>query len=126
MIEITNLTKAKIDEELFKKIGEKILTQEKKEKKNLSVVLVGPKRIKHLNKKYRKKNRVVSLLSFKIEELGLGEIFLCLRRIKKEAKREKVDFKKKLIEVYLHGILDLLGALEKKDYYLKKFLKNEQ
>lgn len=145
MIEINNLTTISIDENSLKKIAQKVLEGEKIAKEaELSIALVGPGRMKKINKKYRGKNRVTDTLSFpeskiqleqfKIGPLqkskSLGEIVICLREIKKNAKRYKSDFKTELSRVLIHGILHLLGydheksekgtkeMEEKQNYYL--------
>lgn len=135
MIEINNLTTVKIDKEFFKEITEKILEGEKKKEANLSIALVGQGRIRELNKRYRGKNRITDVLAFPNRELGLGEIVICLREVKKNAKRFSSTFEKELARVLIHGILHLLGydheksktetkkMEEKQNYYLKLFFK---
>ncbi|MCD6429460.1 rRNA maturation RNase YbeY [bacterium] len=123
MLEITNLTTNLIDEEFLKKIADLVLTKEGKEGV-VSLVLVGPGRIKQLNKKYRGKNKVTDVLSFgqaaesEFKEIQdenfLGEIVICLRAVKKTAKREGSTFEKELARVLIHGILHLLGYDHKK------------
>jgi len=113
MIEINNLTTNPIDEEFLKKISEKVLKRERQEHPSygrvpdLSIALVGQGRIRELNKKYRGKNRVTDVLSFPGN--GLGEIVICLREVKKNAKRFGSTFEKELARVLIHGILHLLG-----------------
>jgi len=107
MIEINNLTTVSIDEEFLKKIAEIILKGEKQEKKDLSIALVGQGRMRELNKRYRGKNRVTDVLSFPND--GLGEVVICLREVKKNAKRFGLTFKKELARVLIHGISHLLG-----------------
>ena len=135
MIEVNNLTTIQIDEEFFKKIAQKVLKSEKQENKNLSIALVGQGRIRELNKKYRGKNRVTDVLAFPNRELGLGEIVICLREVKKNVKRFSSTFEKELARVLIHGILHLLEydhekgdaqakkMEEKQNYYLKLFFK---
>ncbi|GAG81853.1 unnamed protein product [marine sediment metagenome] len=101
MIEINNLTKERVDENLLRKITEKVFG----EKKDLSVALVGQARIKELNKKYRKKNRITDVLSFQYN--GSGEIVICLSEVKKNAKRFKSTFNEELARVLTHGIKNL-------------------
>ena len=107
MIEINNLTTTPIEEEILKKVAEKILEGENKRNTDLSIALVGPGRIRKLNKKYRGKNRVTDVLSF--PDNGLGEIVICLREVKKNAKKFGSSFKKELSICLIHGILHLLG-----------------
>jgi len=107
MIEINNLTTTPIEEEILKKVAERILEGENKRNTDLSIALVGPGRIRKLNKKYRGKNRVTDVLSF--PDNGLGEIVICLREVKKNAKKFGSSFKKELSTCLIHGILHLLG-----------------
>ena len=104
MIEVNNLTTNKIDGAFLKELAKKVLEGENK-KIELSIALVGQGRIKELNKKYRKKNRVTDVLSFKYN--NSGEVVICLREVKKNAKQFKSTFKKELARVLTHGIKNL-------------------
>lgn len=94
MIEVNNLTKRKIDEEFLKGLAKKVLKSENKIL-DLSIVLAGKKKIRELNKKYRKKDKATDVLSF---GEGLNEIVICPEMIKNS-----------LNEVLIHGILHILG-----------------
>ena len=117
MIEVNNITRAEIDEEFLVQVAKKVLTGENRKKSDLSIALVGPKRMRELNKRYRKKDKVVNVLSFPfdsaqgkpIAELGLGEIVLCVQEVKKDAKKYGMIFEKALAWMLVHGILHLLG-----------------
>jgi len=149
MIEINNLTAVSVNQSFLKKIAKAVLEKEKiKKEVELSIALVGPARIKQINKIYRRKNRITDVLSFpesktqlekfKIEPLqksqSLGEIVICLREVKKNAKRYKSDFETELARVLIHGTLHLLGynheksekeakkMEEKQNYYLSQLL----
>jgi len=136
MIEINTLTTSPADKSFFKKIAYKVLAGEKKKKSNLSIALIGQKRIKALNRKYLKKNRATDVLAFPDKEFGLGEIVICPSEIKKNAKRFNARFKIELARVLIHGILHLLGfnhekskkekeKMEKKqNYYLENIFKS--
>ena len=94
------MTTVAVDEEFFKKAAKTVLKGEKKEG-NLSIALVGQGRMRELNKKYRKKNRATDVLAFPESKVllkrlnrtsfqkiqSLGEIIICLREVKKKAKR---------------------------------------
>ncbi len=93
----------------------------------LSVNLVGESKIKELNKKYRRKNKVTDVLSFPMLEnfefrvparlaggsnfefQDLGDIFICLSFAKKQAKEENISIEKELARLTVHGFLHLLG-----------------
>lgn len=136
MIEINTLTTSPTDKSFLKKIAHKVLAGEKKKKSNLSIALIGQKRIKALNRKYLKQNRATDVLAFSDKEFGLGEIVICPSEVKKNAKRFNSRFKIELARVLIHGILHLLGlnhekskkekeTMEKKqNYYLKNIFKS--
>ncbi len=123
MIEINNLTTFSINEEFLKKIAEGVLTGESKREGDLSIALVGPGRMKKINKSYRGKNRATDILSFPESKIrlkqfrigplqkseSLGEIVICLEEVKKNAERYKSDFETELSRVLIHGLLHLLG-----------------
>src|SRR3989338_10801357 len=126
MIEINNLTAIPLDKKFLKEIGEKVLVGEGiKEETELSVAFVSSQRIKELNKKYRGKDKVVSILSFPDTEKEfpflarekpgiLGEIIICPSELKKNATKYKISFQSELARVFIHGILHLLGYEDKK------------
>jgi len=109
MIEVNNLTTNRVDEEFLKKVAGKVLRGEsaswRKGKRDLSIALVGQTRIKELNKKYRRKNRVTDVLSFQYN--SSGEIAICPSEVKKNAKRFKSTFNEELARVLTHGIKNL-------------------
>ncbi|MFH1656420.1 MAG: rRNA maturation RNase YbeY [Candidatus Nealsonbacteria bacterium] len=116
MIEINNLTKSSVNKKLLKGIIENVLKGENQEKENLSIVFVGAKRIRELNKKYRKKDKPTDVLSFSavekfpdIPELELGEIVICPQIVKKNAKKFNIEYNKELNRVLVHGVLHILG-----------------
>jgi probable rRNA maturation factor len=105
MIEINNLTRQKINKKFLTRVAKNILKRENRVL-DISIVFVGEKRIKELNKKYRKKDKPTDVLSF---GNGLNEIVICLKIVEKSAKKNNAPFKKELAEVLTHGILHLLG-----------------
>ena len=142
ILEITNLTQNIIDEKFFQEIAAYVLSKEKKQGL-ISLVLVGPGRIKKFNRQYRKKNKVTDVLSFpakaevfvpKDDKNFLGEIVICLRVVKKTSRRENIPFEEELARVFIHGILHILGydhlkpeeekvMIAKQEKYLEEILK---
>lgn len=107
MVEINNLTDCRIDKRLFQNIAKRVLKGENKGELIVSLGLVGPREIKRLNWKYRKKNRPTDVLSFLYEDSG--EIVLCPKIIRQNAKLFKTSFKKELNRILIHGLLHLAG-----------------
>lgn len=121
MIEINNLTKTRIEEKRLKQAAETALKEIKKEKAEVSLALVGGKRMRALNKMYRGKDKPTDVLSFSQIERGkkfvkapeknirLGEVVVCLPVARKQAKRSKHSLLKELTILLIHGILHLAG-----------------
>ena len=120
-IEVNNLTTNEIDEGFVKKAARKVLKGERKEE-NISIAFIGQGRMRKLNKKYRSKNKVTDVLSFSQGKLpfkkysqelqkteGLGEVVICLKEVKKQAKKFSVPFEQELSRILIHGVLHLLG-----------------
>jgi len=142
MIGINNLTRTRVDKKFLERIAKIVL---KKKKKELSIVLVGQARIKELNRKYRKKNQVTDVLSFdyrvrrsraKVKEEDevffahgdIGEVVICPKIVKENARKYGLSFKEELARVLIHGILHLLGyshkeMQEKEKYFLLRVKK---
>jgi len=102
MIEINNLTKIHLNKGTFSTVAKKVLSGENRRTENISLALVGKKEIKKINKKFRKKDKATDVLSFELKDKNLlGEIIICPEVVKE--KGEKIE------EVFIHGILHLLG-----------------
>lgn len=146
MIGIRNFTSVEIDHFFLEKIIQEVLKGEGiRDEVELSVAIVGPGRMREINKRYKGRNRITDVLAFPETEIifqglkigpkkkvkGLGEIIICTRAVKKNAKRFNVSFENELARVLIHGILHLLGYTDetdtergemrqKEDFYLSK------
>ena len=109
MIEFNNQTKIKVDQKLLKQTAEVVLKKEGKGSANVSVVLLGAKKMRELNNRYRGKDYAANVLSFNEEEFGLGEIVLCPSVIRREAEKCGITFREELQRLFLHGLMHLLG-----------------
>ena len=103
----------------------------KKKRIFCTLLLSDDKEIKHLNKKFRKKNKTTDVLSFPFEtklelkkklkkenEIYIGDIIINLNKIKNKKVLKK--FKFEFDRLWIHGLVHLLGHDHKKD---KDFLK---
>lgn len=127
MIEVNNLTRSQVDKKFLKRIAQIVF---KKKKKDLSIALVGQARIKELNRKYRKRNRSTDVLSF--DYGNSAEVVICPTKVKENARKYGVSYKRELARSLIHSILHLLGynheeskkkakkMEEKQQYYLSK------
>ena len=98
--------------------------------KNLefTILLTNNKRMRKLNKKFRKKNKATDVLSFPFtdnikERKYLGDIALSYEIINKRSK--KTNFKFELDRMWVHGYLHLIGYNHKKKVDFKKMINAE-
>ena len=101
-------------------------------KVNLTILLSNNKNIKKLNKEFRKKNKSTDILSFPFNEkiklskkTYIGDIIISYNYINYPKTQKLKNFKEKLIKIFIHGFLHLLGFDHSKDKDYKKMLKEE-
>ena len=103
-----------------------------KKKVIFSVLLSNNKNLKRLNKNFRNKNKTTDILSFPLnkkikikKETYLGDIIINYNLIDKPKSQDLKLFKKKVIKLFIHGFIHLLGFnhVKNKDYV--KMLKEE-
>tara|TARA_Y100000816_G_C26010548_1_gene528344 strand:- start:262 stop:720 length:459 start_codon:yes stop_codon:yes gene_type:complete len=98
----------------------------------LTLLLSNNKKIKDLNRKFRKKNKHTDILSFPFEKkrnlnkIYLGDIIISFNYMNKPRNLSSKQFKKKTIKIFIHGFLHLLGYDHKRDKDYKKMLNMEQ
>ncbi|PDH18914.1 MAG: rRNA maturation RNase YbeY [Pelagibacterales bacterium MED-G41] len=101
-------------------------------KVSFTLLLSNNKNIKKLNKDFRNKNKSTDILSFPfsekikiLKESYLGDIIISYNFIDKPKSQDLKFFKKKLIKIFIHGFLHLVGFNHIKDKDYKKMLKEE-
>lgn len=107
----------------FKKIKEQVLGK----KFSVSLVFIGEKRSRALNKELRGKDSPANILSIPLSSHS-GEIYITPSRVEKEAKKFSLSFKEFLLFIFIHGLLHLKGCshgstMEKKEEALFATLK---
>ena len=91
----------------------------------LTLLLSNNKNIKKLNKKFKNKNKHTDILSFpfqenfkKKKEIYLGDIIISFNHLNKPKNLNNKNFKEKVIKIFIHGFLHLLGF---KHYKLNEY-----
>ena len=101
-------------------------------KVSFSLLLSNNKNIKKLNKYFRNKNKSTDILSFPINKkikisknTYLGDIIISYNYLDKPKSQDLKSFKEKVIKIFIHGFLHLLGFnhIKNKDY--SKMLREE-
>ncbi|MBA1339848.1 MAG: putative rRNA maturation factor [Pelagibacterales bacterium] len=107
--------------------------QFKDKKVDITVLLSHNKNIKKLNKKFRNKNKHTDILSFPFDQkpffkkkIYLGDIIISYEHINKPKSLTSIQFKKKVIKIFIHGFLHLLNYdhIKLKDF--KKMFREEE
>ena len=102
-------------------------------KVSLTLLLSNNKNIKKLNKYFRNKNKSTDILSFPINKkikisknTYLGDIIISYNYLDKPKSQNLKSFKEKVIKIFIHGFLHLLGFnhIKNKDY--TKMLREEK
>ena len=101
-------------------------------KVTFTLLLSNNKKIKKLNKIFRKKNKSTDILSFPLEEkikisknTYLGDIIISYNYLDKPKLQNLKSFKEKVTKTFIHGFLHLLGFDHKKNKDYSKMLKEE-
>ena len=108
----------------YKFIGKKI---------NLTILLSNNKNIKKLNKNFRNKNKPTDVLSFPSEKKFnikksnyLGDIIISYEFMNKPKTLSNLVFKDRVIKIFIHVFLHLLGHNHIKLKDFKKMMKEEE
>ena len=101
-------------------------------KVTFTLLLSNNKNIKKLNKFFRKKNKSTDILSFPLDKKTkiskntyLGDIIISYNYLDKPRSQDLKLFKEKVVKIFIHGFLHLLGFDHKKNKDYSKMLKEE-
>jgi len=102
-------------------------------KVSLTILLSNNKNIKKLNKNFRNKNKPTDILSFPLnkkikitKQTYLGDIIISYDFINKPKSQNLHSFKHKLIKIFIHGFLHLVGYDHIRNNDFKRMLKEEK
>ena len=77
---------------------------------SFSAVLVSDRRIRDLNRRYRRESAATDVLSFPLEENGfLGDVVISVETARRQARHLGHRLAKELELLLLHGVLHLMG-----------------
>ena len=118
-VEIRNCTRKPVNESAIKKaVAETLKLLRLKSDAVLSVALVGEKKMRSLNKSWRKKDATTDVLSFSFLEAGgndagatkeAGEIIICLPVAARQARLYGLSEKKQIARLAAHGTMHIFG-----------------
>ena len=119
----------------FKKICDSFPKKYKflNKKVSFNLLLSNNKKIKKLNKSFRKKNKPTDILSFPFnkkvkisKQTFIGDIIISYNFINKPKSQKTKFFKEKLIKIFIHGFLHLLSFNHIKEVDYKRMFREEE
>ena len=106
------------DYQILDKVLKRALKLEKVNNAYFDVILVSEETIQNINREYRGIDKITDVISFAFEDTGkkeynnirvLGEIYICIPRMKEQAKLYGHSEVRELSFLAVHGLLHLLG-----------------
>ena len=121
-ISVVRKTKGKLPSLPFVDMANAVLGK----KFEMSLVFVGQTESQLINNNTRQKNYPTNVLSFPLSE-NSGEIFICLSKVRADAKLFEKTYEQFLLHIVVHGMLHLRGLDhgaemdQLEDKYIKRF-----
>ena len=121
---------------IMKKFIEQIFNEEGKKLENLNFIFCSDRELLAINKKYLNHNYHTDIVTFDLSEkkgVVQGESYISIDRVRVNAIKLDIPFRKELLRVIFHGALhlcgyndktkkDILTMRKKEDYYLYHYL----
>lgn len=136
MLDIDNQTKINIAEDKLEFIYKRLLKEESKEEKDVSLLLLEQGKIREYNKNFRGKDSETDVISFASDLAFLptyGDIVIDLSVAEKQRGRHSLEHE--VAVLFIHGLLHLLGydhlsvndklIMENKEYIYINLFKKE-
>lgn len=119
-VEVTNLQRIPVDSSWLARAADAALAlQPGGEHMQISLVLVGSERMRHLNQRFRGIRSVTDVLAFPLSDDFvstrdfLGEVVVCVEKGKRQASTRGHTLRQELTLLVIHGVLHLLGYEDK-------------
>ena len=136
-IEVFNEINEDLSKELdqLKELLKNVCKDEKLSNGEFNVIIVNEEKIRDLNREYRGIDRVTDVISFALEDdksfniedyRMLGDIYICLNKVKEQANEYGHSFKRELSFLAIHGLLHLLGYDHMENEEKKKMRQREE
>ena len=94
----------------------KICKKENKKISFINYVFCSDNRLLEINKKYLNHTSLTDVVTFDFSTNKKnieGDVYISIDRVKENAKKYKETFKKELLRIIIHGLLHLIGFLDK-------------
>lgn len=119
--------KYKLCEKELNRAAEAAFSEHGLEDSQVELIIVSQKKIRELNHKYRAINRATDVLSFVIEKKPLiGQVFICYTIANKQAILQGKETNEEILDLFIHGLVHLLGHDHKTEIEERKMQKIEK
>lgn len=116
-VEIYSRKNRKLNVAALRRCLELLLSSSKRGGASLELSFVGPQRIRELNRRHRKVDKVTDVLSFPLDmkkpdkamPWHLGEIVICTQVASSQARRAKRSLSQQALRLAIHGFVHLHG-----------------
>lgn len=115
VIVTSRLNRTPIRRAVWERLGLDILTLIRKPHAVLGIVLVGDRRMRQLNKQYRKRDKSTDVLAFPLQggpgprTVLLGDVVISLPMAHRQARESNHSLDRELTVLLVHGVLHLCG-----------------
>jgi len=135
-IEITDLQDhVRLDKKLILQVVRRVIKEERRSAKSLSIVLTDNRHIRDLNREYLGHDALTDVISFPLEDLdwptghtngGLnGEIIASAELAQQQAQTTNTDPQAELMLYLVHGLLHLMGYDDRTPHDAKRMHERE-
>lgn len=81
---------------------------------HVNLIVAGDRRLRELNRKYRRRDRTTDVLSFNLDPLDepggvFGEIYISAARAIRQAREYQTSVADEFLRLFCHGLLHLFG-----------------
>ena len=107
----------------------KFIQKEEKKLGCLNFIFCSDKHLLEINKKFLNHTTLTDVISFDFSESKKtieGDVYISTDRVKENAKKYSVSFKKELLRTVVHGVLHLIGYKDKGEKEKKIMFLKEQ
>lgn len=114
-------------EQAFKIAVRKFKKRMKGKRPSIEIHFVGHTTMKRMNFKFRGRNKATDILSFESFSAGLlGSLVIDIDTARIQAKEYKHSLEQEILELFIHGVLHLLGFDHEKDNEAKMMARHER
>lgn len=109
------LIRVTVRQTALRHLAERVLAAVGEAESELSIDLVGDRRMRRLNRQYRKKDRTTDVLAFAMRESAspvsalLGDVVISVPTARRQAKEGGRSLSEELAWLLVHGVLHLCG-----------------